>query len=271
VPVTIYAVSDFSGETAERVARAATGQFPDTDFNIIMVPAVNNKDRLETVIKRAKIDKAVVFYTLVKPEFRDFFRREIKAAGINALDVLSPALDALDTVTGKAPSTEPGPIVRLDQEYFQWIDAIQFTVRHDDGSEIDDLKKADIILVGVSRTGKTPLSIYLAYRGWKVANIPLVYGLPYPKELFKMDREKIIGLTINPKRLHDIRIRRLKVMPELSDAQYADPTYILKEIRFSTELMRRLRCRTIDVTGKAVEEIAQEIIMGFPAVAQPLT
>lgn len=271
MPITIYAVSDFSGETAERVARAATGQFPDNDFNIIMVPAVNNKDRLETVIERAKVDKAVVFYTLVKPEFRDFFAREVKAANINALDVLSPALQALDHATGKAPSTEPGPIVRLDQEYFQWIDAIQFTVRHDDGAESEDLMKADIILVGVSRTGKTPLSIYMAYRGWKVANLPLVYGLPSPKELFQIDRQKIIGLTINPKRLHDIRIQRLKVMPTLSDAQYADPTYILKEIRYSSEMLRRLHCRTIDVTGKAVEEIAQEIIMSFPTIAQPLS
>lgn len=270
MPITIYAVSDFSGETAERVARAATGQFPDSDFNIIMVPAVNNKDRLETVIERAKIDNAVVFYTLVKPEFREFFSRETAAANINALDVLGPALESLDHVTGKAPSTEPGPIVRLDQEYFKWIDAIQFTVRHDDGAELEDLKKADIILVGVSRTGKTPLSIYLAYRGWKVANVPLVYGLPNPKELFELDREKLVGLTINPKRLHDIRVRRLKVMPDLSKAQYADPTFILKEIRYSTELLRRLHCRTIDVTGKAVEEIAQEIIMGFPKIAQPL-
>ncbi len=268
--ITIYAVSDFSGETAERVARAATGQFPDNDFNIIMVPAVNSKQRLETVIERAKIDNAVVFYTLVKPEFRDFFSRETGVAGINALDVLGPALGALDHVTGKAPVEEPGPIVKLDQEYFQWIDAIQFTVRHDDGAEIDDLPQADIVLIGVSRTGKTPLSIYLAYRGWKVANVPLVYGLPYPQELFSIDKDKIVGLIINPKRLHDIRTRRLNVMADLKDAHYADPTHILKEIRYSQEIMRRLDCRVIDVSGKAVEETSQEIITGLPGLTEPL-
>lgn len=270
MPLTIYAVSDYSGETAERVARSATGQFPDIEFNIIMVPAVNNKKRLERVIERAQIDNAVVFYTLVKPEFREFFSREAGAAGIQALDVLGPALDTLDHVTGKAPAMEPGRIARLDSEYFHWIDAIQFTVKHDDGAEVDDLKSADIVLIGVSRTGKTPLSIYLAYRGWKVANVPLVLGLPYPKELFTIDATNIIGLTINPRKLHEIRARRVNLMGDFPESQYADPTYIHKELRYFQELVRRLKCRTIDVTGKAVEETAQEIISGFATIAEPL-
>lgn len=191
-------------------------------------------------------------------------------AGLVALDVLGPALDTLDHVTGKQPVLEPGPVTRMDTEYFHWIDAIQFTVKHDDGAEADDLKAADIVLIGVSRTGKTPLSIFLAYRGHKVANVPIVYGLPYPKELFTIDNKKIIGLTINPRKLHEIRSRRLTMMVDMADAQYADPTHILKETRYSQELMRRLKCRTIDVTGKAIEETAQEIIMGLPSIAEPL-
>ncbi len=266
----IYAVSDFSGETAERLARAAAGQFPDIDFNVIMVPAVNNKKRLERVIERAIIDKAVVFYTLVKPEFREFFSREINKAGVIALDVLGPALDAMDHATGEEPLLEPGPITKIDADYFHWIEAIQFTVKHDDGAELEDLDKADIVLIGVSRTGKTPLSIFIAYRGWKVANLPIVYGLPHPKELFKINKDKIVGLTINPKGLQAIRKRRITTMADIIDGRYADPTYILKEIRYSQELMRRLKCRTIDVTGKAVEEIAQEIITELPGLSEPL-
>lgn len=268
--ITIYAVSDYSGETAERVARSATGQFPDNDFNIIMVPAASNKQRLESVIERAKVDEAVIFYTLVRPELREFFSRETGLAGLNALDVLGPALDTLDHVTGQAPVMEPGPITRMDKEYFHWIDAIQFAVKHDDGAEPENMTEADIVLVGVSRTGKTPLSIYLAYRGWKVANVPIVYGLPYPKELFTVDPDKIIGLSINPRKLHEIRERRATMMAGLTDSQYSDPTHILKEIRFSQDLMRRLRCRVIDVTGKAVEETAQEIITGLTDMQEPL-
>jgi [pyruvate, water dikinase]-phosphate phosphotransferase / [pyruvate, water dikinase] kinase len=270
VPITIYAVSDYSGETAERVARSATGQFPDNDFNIVMVPAASNKQRLESVIERAKLDQAVIFYTLVRPELREFFSRETGLAGLNALDVLGPALDTLDHVTGKSPVMEPGPITRMDKEYFHWIDAIQFTVKHDDGAEPEDMINADIVLVGVSRTGKTPLSIYLAYRGWKVANVPIVYGLPYPKELFSLKPENIIGLAINPRKLHEIRERRLTMMASMAGSQYADPTHILKEIRYSQELMRRLKCRVIDVTGKAVEETAQEIITGLADLEEPL-
>jgi hypothetical protein len=216
------------------------------------------------VIGRAVIDNAVIFYTLVKTEFREFFSRETGKAGLIALDVLGPALDTLDQVTGSEPIHQPGPVVRMDREYFHWIDAIQFTVKHDDGAELEDLPIADIVLIGVSRTGKTPLSIYLAYRGYKVANIPLVYGLPYPKELFSIDSHKIIGLTINPRKLHEIRSRRMNMMADISDGQYADPTHILKEARYCQELMRRLKCRVIDVTGKAIEETAQEIIIGLP-------
>lgn len=268
--ITIYAVSDYSGETAERVARSATGQFPENEFNIIMVPAASNKSRLEKVIERAKLDEAVIFYTLVRPELREFFSRETGLAGLNVLDVLGPALDTLDHVTGKAPVLQPGRISRMDTEYFHWIDAIQFTVKHDDGAEPEDIIDADIVLLGVSRTGKTPLSIYLAYRGWKVANVPIIYGLPYPKELFQVKSENIIGLSINPRKLHEIRARRLTMMASFSDSQYADPTHILKEIRYSQELMRRLKCRVIDVTGKAVEETAQEIITGLADLEEPL-
>lgn len=268
--LTVYAVSDFSGETAERLARAAAGQFPDIEFNIIMVPAVNNKRRLERVIERAVIDKAVVFYTLVKPDFRNFFARESGQAGIIAIDVLGPALDAMDHATGKEPVLEPGPITKVDAEYFHWIEAIQFTVKHDDGADLEDLTLADIVIIGVSRTGKTPLSIYLAYRGWKVANLPIVYGLPHPRELFKVDKDRIVGLTISPKELKGIRARRMNLIADISDGQYADPTYILKEVRYAQELMRRLKCRVIDVTGKAVEEIAQEIVTELPSLPQPL-
>jgi regulator of PEP synthase PpsR (kinase-PPPase family) len=255
-------VSDYSGETAEKVARAAMSQFAENQFKIVLAPGVTTKSELQKILQRAQKTPSAIFYTLVKPGLRDFLATRAGELGIPHFDVLGPALDALKSISEVAPRLEPGPLIRLDREYFKWIDAVQYAVRHDDGVDLAGLKEADLVLVGVSRTSKTPLSIYLAYRGWKVANVPIVYGFPPPKELFKLSSERVIGLTISPRQLTNLRGQRLQFMPPMVDARYAHPTYVKKEIRYSHDVMRKLKCHVINVTGKAVEEIAQEIL-GF--------
>lgn len=257
---TIFAVSDYSGETAERVARAAMSQFAENQFNVILSPGITSKNELQKILQRARKAPSAIFYTLVKPDLREFLVARADELGIPHFDILGPAIDVLNRISEAAPRLEPGPLIRLDREYFKWIDAVQYAVRHDDGTDIAGLKAADLVLVGVSRTSKTPLSIYLAYRGWKVANVPIIYGFTPPKELFKLPAEKIIGLTINPRQLTNMRTQRLQFMPTMVDARYAHPTHVKKEIRYSHEIMRKLNCHVIDVTGKAVEEIAQEIL-----------
>lgn len=256
----VFAVSDFSGETASRVARSAISQFPNNQFKIISVTGVCKNSQIDNLIKRAKKGPSVIFFTLVKPEFRQRLMEKTKEAGVPAVDIFGPAVQAVDLVTGQHPMLEPGPMQKMDREYFNWVEAVQFAVRHDDGADTAHLAQADIVLIGVSRTGKTPLTIFLAYRGWKAANVPIIYGFPPPKELFEIDSKKIIGLTINPRQLTAIRDRRLQSVSGLMDVRYANPTYIHKELKYSQDLMQRLGCYVIDVTGKAVEETAHEIL-----------
>lgn len=262
VPKTmVFAVSDFSGETAARVAKSAVSQFPANTIKIVTVPGVCKLSQLDNLVKRAAKSPSAIFFTLVKPEFRDRLATKASEAGIPHYDIFGPAVGAIDLVTGEHPRLQPGPMTRLDKEYFNWVEAVQFTVRHDDGADTANLKDADIVLIGVSRTGKTPLSIFLAYRGWRTANVPLIYGFPPPKELFELDPKKIIGLTINPRQLVEIRDRRLQFVSGLLDAAYANPTYIHKELKYSQGMMKRLKCHVIDVSGKAVEETAHEIMI----------
>jgi regulator of PEP synthase PpsR (kinase-PPPase family) len=267
---TVFAVSDFSGETAAKVAKSAVSQFPGMDFKVVKVPGVIKITQLNIVIRRAKKGPSAIFYTLVDPELRGFLAAKAGAAGIPHFDVFGPALDIIDDIAGEQPILQPGPTTKLDMEYFNWVDAVQFAVRHDDGTNTATLNKADIVLIGVSRTGKTPLTIYMAYRGWKVANVPIIYGLPLPNEIHKIDKKKIIGLTINAKQLTEIRHRRVSFVSSMLDTQYAAPTYIHKELRYSKELMNKLGCRIVDVSGKAVEEIAQEVTMHFKGDTESL-
>lgn len=256
---TVYAISDFSGDTAAKVAKAALNQFPGIQFKVVKVPGVSKTSQLDKVFENAKTGSSAIFYTLVSGKLRDYIAERAASDGIPHFDVFGPALSAIDHISEEKPVLKPGHISHLDPEYFNWVEAVQFAVRHDDGTNTATLDKADIVLIGVSRTGKTPLTIYLAYRGWKVANVPIIYGFPLPEELAGVDTKKIIGLTINAKQLAAIRQRRLSFVSNMLEAQYADPTFIHRELRYGKELMSQLGCHTIDVSGKAVEEIAQEI------------
>ena len=194
----IFIVSDSIGETAELVVRAGISQFSGSNFEVKRMPYVNDRKFIDVILQSAAEKPSMVVYTLLDSELRVYLAERAQEQQLQAVDLMGPLLGSLSFLTDSEPRMEPGKIHRLDAEYFQRIEAIEFAVKFDDGKDPRGLFKADIALVGVSRTSKTPISMYLANRGYKVANIPLVPEVAPPKELFETSNLKMIGLTINP-------------------------------------------------------------------------
>jgi hypothetical protein len=256
----IYIVSDSIGETAELVVRAGISQFSANSFEIKRMPYVNDRKFIDTILDTAAKKPSMLVYTLLDSDLRIYLAEKALEKNIEAIDLMGSLLNSLSAITGVEPKMEPGKIHRLDAEYFQRIEAIEFAVKFDDGKDPRGLFKADIALVGVSRTSKTPISMYLANRGYKVANIPLVPEVTPPKELYEISNRKMVGLTINPEELFSIRQTRLKVLGLPNQADYANLDRILSELDFAEALMRKFKCPIINVTKKAIEETANEII-----------
>lgn len=257
----VYVISDSVGETAELVARAAASQFGEGQLVLRRVSHVHNAAVMEDTLQDALDDNAVVAFTIVIPELREVLLSRTRELGIPVVDILSPMMDALQRITDELPLGKPGLVHQLNAAYFRRVEAIEFAVKYDDGHEPRGLHRADIVIIGVSRTSKTPLSIYLAHKGFKVANVPLVpevdpteilLGLPYI--------EKIVGLTIRIDKLVLIRQERLRAQGLMTAASYASHERILEELEHASSVMKRLRCPIIDVTDKAVEETAGLIL-----------
>jgi regulator of PEP synthase PpsR (kinase-PPPase family) len=259
----IFIVSDSLGETAEFVARAAASQFNQGQFDIRRIPYVSDHGVLEQVIAEAESVPSIIAYTLVVSGLRDDLEALAAARGIPTVDILGPLLDVLAKVTGKDPKMQAGLIHRLDEQYFNRIEAIEFAIKYDDGKDPRGLLYADVVLIGVSRTSKTPVSMYLANKRVKAANVPIVPEVEPPAELFKIPQRKIIGLTIRPQPLTQIRQERLKTLGLTTDAEYASLERINKEIRYADQLMAQIGCPVIDVTNKAVEETASKVLEIF--------
>jgi hypothetical protein len=255
----IYIISDSIGETAEYVARATAAQF-DKEYEIIKYPFIREASQIEEIVEDAKHHESIVLYTTVIDEFRDLLIRRCKELNISCIDVMSTAMLAFQNFLGVEPKHEPGIIRRLDEKYFKKVEAIEFAVKYDDGKDPRGIKKADVILLGVSRTSKTPLSMYLANKNLKVANVPLVPEVPVPKEVYEIPKERIIGLTTNPIKLNEIRQERLKALGLSDTATYANLDRILEELDYADKIMKELSCPIIDVATKAVEETANIII-----------
>ena len=255
----IYIISDSIGETAEYVARATAAQF-DKSFEIIKYPFVREASQIEEIVEDAKLHESIVLYTTVIDEFRDLLIKRCSELTIPCIDVMSTAMLAFQNFLGVEPKHEPGIIRRLDEKYFKKVEAIEFAVKYDDGKDPRGIKKADVILLGVSRTSKTPLSMYLANKNLKVANVPLVPEVPVPKELYEIPKERIIGLTTNPIKLNEIRQERLKALGLSDTATYANLDRILEELDYADRIMKEISCPIIDVATKAVEETANIII-----------
>lgn len=256
--VAIHVLSDSLGETGEMVARAAAAQFADDAFRIERLEKVTTPEQLRKVVRSHCGEHCIFLYTLVDRALC----REMEAMvaeGVHGVDLLGPAVDLIGGVTGLIPTHEAGAIRRTDEEYFDRIEAMEFAVKHDDGRNPEGLAEADIVLLGVSRTSKTPLSMYLAFKGWRVANVPLTPGSSPPEEIFQLDRRKVFGLVTSVDVLLDIRTVR---MHELGGwvPGYAEREAVEKELEEARALMRRIGCLVVHTDNRAVEEAAQEII-----------
>lgn len=256
----IYIVSDSLGETAEFVSRAAASQFEGEHVEICKIPFVSQKCHLEEIAEEASERKSIIAFTLVRPELRDHLQNLAKEKDLITVDVLGPMMGAVSRITKRPPTLEPGLMRKMDEHYFSKVEAIEFAVQYDDGKDPRGLLRADIVLIGVSRTSKTPVSLILANKRVKAANVPLVPEIAPPEELFTLKRQKIVGFTISPKLLFEIRQQRLKAIGLASNADYADYGRILKELDYAEEIMKRLGCSVIDVTNKAVEETASKVL-----------
>jgi hypothetical protein len=257
-PVELHIVSDATGETAARLVLALEAQFPDQAFVEIRHPRVENAEDLHIAVQQARGRPAVMVYTLVERGLRDTMRQLCRRARVHYCDLLGHPIDSISRVAGVAAKMEPGVRAPLDAQYFKRIEAIEFAVKYDDGVG-RGLDEADVVLVGVSRTSKTPLSIYLGYLGHKAANVPVVKGIDLPPELFELDPAKVVGLTIDAERLADIRTARVRSMGA-PRKRYAELEAIYGELEEAAAVHRRLRCPVIDVSELSVEETAMRII-----------
>lgn len=257
----IYVISDSVGETGELIAKASVRQFETNNYEVKRYPYHNSIEQIEPILyEAAKEQKSLIIYTNVVQETRDFINEKAEELNLKVVDVMGEPLNKLEDVLGYKPLREPGLIRRLDENYFKKVEAVEFAVKYDDGKDPRGAKKADICLVGISRTSKTPLSMYLANKHYKVANIPLVPEVPVPKEVYYKDIRRVIGLTCNPEKLISIRTERLKALGLSSSAKYANIERVKEELDYSKKIMEELGCVVFDVTNSAIEETAELII-----------
>jgi regulator of PEP synthase PpsR (kinase-PPPase family) len=256
----VYVVSDSVGETAEFVVKAVATQFNGGNVEIRRNSYVDDFEDIEDVLILARTGKSIIAYTIVIPVLKEYLDRRAAEENILAVDLLSPLMNAFTTSFNKKPHHQPGLMRKLDEEYFRKIEAIEFAVKYDDGRDPRGILKADIVLIGVSRTSKTPLSMYLAHKRFKVANVPLVPEVPAPEELFEIPRKNCIGLIISPDKLNEIRLERLKALGLGSKANYASFERILNELDYAEKIMKRVGCPIINVSNKAIEETAGLIL-----------
>ncbi len=258
----VFVVSDSVGETGDQVAKAVISQFrPGLENTIIRrFPHIQTEELVRKIVCLAAKQKAFVVYTLVRQDMRALLHDLCEKEKVHAVDILGPALKSMATFMEEMPLETPGIVHQLDDDYFKKIEAIEFAVKYDDGRDPRGLLQADIVLVGVSRTSKTPLSQYLAHKRYKVANVPLVPEVAPPEELLNIDARKCFGLVISPDKLNSIRKERLMTLGLSDDAIYAQHARILEEIQHFEKVVDEIGCKVIDVTNKAVEETANVII-----------
>lgn len=256
----IFVLSDSVGDTAELVIKAGLSQFLTNDYDIQRVPYVEDKATIDETLQLVKEKDGIVGFTIVDPSLREYINSQAKIFEIEAIDIMGPMMESMERVFHDQPRLEPGLVYKLDKEYFKRIESIEFAVRYDDGRDPRGISRADIVLIGVSRTSKTPLSQYLAHKRIKVANVPVVPEVDAPEELFNIDPRKCIGLKIVPEKLNDIRKERLKALGLGEHATYANEERINEELIYFNKLVKKIGCDVIDVSNKAVEETANIIL-----------
>jgi len=256
----VFVLSDSVGDTAELVIKAGLSQFTNGNYDINRVPYVEDKSTIDETLELVKENDALIAFTLVDPELRDYMNNQANELQVEAIDIMGPMMDLMERKFKNEPRLEPGLVYKLDKDYFKRIEAIEFAVRYDDGRDPRGIARADIVLIGVSRTSKTPLSQYLAHQRFKVANIPVMPEVDPPEELFRIDRNKCIGLRISQEKLIEIRKERLKALGLGDHATYATLQRVDEELAYFDRMVEKIGCEVIDVSNKAVEETANVIM-----------
>jgi regulator of PEP synthase PpsR (kinase-PPPase family) len=259
-PLAIHVVSGGSGASARQVAESALAQFPGLRVPIVVRNDVAALPVVAEAVRPAAADGALLLHTLVDDGIRAALARLAREMRVEAVDLMGPLLRKIGRRASEKPLGQPGRYRLQRKEYFDRVDGIDYTLSHDDGSRTEDLASADIVVVGVSRCGKTPLCMYLAVHGWKVANIPFVQGIPLPDELFRIDRRRVFGLMIDVDRLVGHRKRRDRRMGRTGISAYSDPAAVIEELEAARKLYRRGGFHVIDVTDKPIESTAAEIV-----------
>ncbi|EFM38224.1 hypothetical protein HMPREF0379_2049 [[Eubacterium] yurii subsp. margaretiae ATCC 43715] len=263
--LTIFILSDSLGNTAEHVAGAAIAQFQSDSFNVKKFPYIKEDTPFDYIFSEIlRAPEKIILHTIVKKELVQKISQFAGENNIRCVDLLTPVLDSIESVTGEAPLQETGMLRKLNDRYFKRVESVEFAVKYDDGKDPRGVLKADLVIIGVSRTSKTPLSMYLANKNIKVANIPLVPEAKVPQELFQIPSKKIVGLTNTPEKLNEIRTERLRALglstANTGENKYANMDRILEEIDFAESLMKKIGCPIINVSNKAIEETAEKII-----------
>ena len=257
----LFVVSDSTGETAERVVRAALLQFPDQRVRVRLFTRVRDEAAVDGVMEKAAEAGAMVVFTLVRPGLRDYMFQIGRERRIETVDVIGSLIHKVGNFLEAVPLNIPTAQMSLSEEYFRRVEAIEFAVKSDDGKEPRNLRKADLVLTGVSRTSKTPLSTYLAGRGLKVANIPLVLGVDPPKELYEVEPKKVVALTIDVELLMEIRKQRLQQLGMPDDANYGMREHVKAELDFAHGIFKaHPEWLIVNVSNRAIEETATIIL-----------
>lgn len=256
----IYIISGGVGSSGEQLVHTVLAQFPEVKIPVVVFSHIRTAKQIDKVIHEAVKTNGIVLHTLVDDELREYAVKLIQEEGVFAIDAMGDLMVKIEEIVGHKPVGQPGLYRKKKQDYFDRISAIEYTLAHDDGKKTKELDQADIVLLGISRTGKTPLSMYLSVMGWKVANVPIVLGVSFPDEVFKIDCRRVIGLDINPKQLIIHRRKRQKRLGMADSAAYIDEREILKEVRHANSLYERGKFSTINITGKPIESSSAEII-----------
>lgn len=256
----LITISDSVGVTGDKLLKAVLSQFHKTKYEIELHPFVDVPGDVDDIFENIKNEDVFVIYTIVLDDVRKRVIEKCNKYGFAYYDVMTPIIGSVSEFLGEDATKEPGVTNKLDQTYFNRVEAIEFAVKYDDGKDPRGVHKADIVLLGISRTSKTPLSMYLAGLSYKVCNIPLVPEVDIPEEIFEVDRRKIFGLTNDPKKLLEIRRKRLQSMGLTNSNGYSDLERIMEEINYAQNIYSRLRCPVINVANTSIEENASIIL-----------
>jgi len=257
----VFVVSDATGRTAELVVRAALVQFQGAEVQLTLRSHVRSAEAVRRVVDEASLAGGLIVHTVVSAALRNAILTEGRSRGVPTIDLLGPLLLRLEDLLRLQPMAKPGLFREMDQEYRRRFEVFEYAVKHDDGQDPRGLAQADVVLVGVSRTSKTPLSVFLAGRGLRVANVPVVHRLALPEELFRVDPRKIVALTIKPDRLLELRRARLQQMETPPKFPYADPRQVWAELEYAQRLFGQGGWPVVDVTDKSIEEVAAELLV----------